>query len=75
MVQDFSWKTGAVTLYFEVDAADHVVMKSVRSGEVSRDFARPLPLAEIMFAGTGHWIACDSFDSHYCWKGTPVRFI
>ena len=27
MVQDFSWKTGAVTLYFEVDAADHVVMK------------------------------------------------
>ena len=34
MVQDFSWKTGAVTLYFEVDAADHVVMKSVRSGEV-----------------------------------------
>ena len=24
MVQDFSWKTGAVTLYFEVDAADHV---------------------------------------------------
>ena len=43
MVQDFSWKTGAVTLYFEVDAADHVVMKSVRSGEVSRDFARPLP--------------------------------
>ena len=41
MVQDFSWKTGAVTLYFEVDAADHVVMKSMRSGEVSHNISRP----------------------------------
>ena len=73
MVQDFSWKTGAVTLYFEVDAADHVVMKSVRSGEVSRDFARPLPLAEIMFAGTGHWIACDRLI--HTTVGKELRFV
>lgn len=73
VVQDFSWKTGAVTLYFEVDAADHVVMKSVRSGEVSRDFARPLPLAEIMFAGTGHWIACDRLI--HTTVGKELRFV
>jgi alpha-galactosidase len=55
----FTWGNGALTLTFGYGAESAVCLERVVAGDLDVRLGGQLPLAEIMAAGRGHWIAND----------------
>lgn len=59
MAQGFVWGNDRLSLDFSIDENGAIAVEKVAAGDVEAVFPRRLPLAELLVAGTGHWIADD----------------